>query len=195
MEQRLADILTLLSGNNRGAAAAATTPLNPPSSHSSTADMTPSSAASDMPYMAPDEGCHHWGIEKVDVQSRRKAYSACAEWQIEHEKQSEEYRHRQGDVIDKGIISITAAEAALSSFRTAASHFPFVIFRQHESLAVLRNERPVALLSALAMASSNDCLNQDYIDQEFRAVIAQRVTVKGEASLDLVQGMLLYTTW
>lgn len=54
---------------------------------------------------------------------------------------------------------------------------------------------PILLLSILLTASSFLVEVQKQADEVFRRVLADRVVVKGQSSLELCQGLLIYLTW
>lgn len=83
----------------------------------------------------------------------------------------------------------------LQHYEDMAQAAPFAIRLPNESLDDLLTTLPVFLLSVLLTACSSATDVQEEADQLFRHVLAQRVIVQGERSMELLQGLLTYLLW
>ena len=64
-----------------------------------------------------------------------------------------------------------------------------------KTLETLRWEKPFLLLSILVMASAKARGLQVLLEKELRELLASKVIVEGELSLDLLQGLCVYLAW
>ncbi|KAI9737968.1 MAG: hypothetical protein M1834_009338 [Cirrosporium novae-zelandiae] len=99
------------------------------------------------------------------------------------------------DVIQKGIINFESANLLLQMFHLESTNFPFILLPPNTSLQSLRIEKPFLLLSILAMASQDKPNLHALLESELRRVLGTKVIVKGEKSLDLLQGLMVYLAW
>ncbi|KAL7952435.1 hypothetical protein V8C34DRAFT_299339 [Trichoderma compactum] len=97
------------------------------------------------------------------------------------------------DVITKGLLTTDEAKQLLADFAAASAEFSPILLPFEASLDYLRVERPCLLLAILT-ACARDHL-QTRLEIEFRKMLADRVIVNAEKSLDLLQGLLVYLTW
>ena len=103
-----------------------------------------------------------------------------------------------GRIIYNHELDLSEAEAAefLSLYVDQLHpHFPILALRQQTSAAALLEEAPLLLLSILVVSSSSNERLQSTLNEHFRKTLAQRATVNGETSLDLLQSLLLYLAW
>ncbi|KAL3423701.1 hypothetical protein PVAG01_05448 [Phlyctema vagabunda] len=100
------------------------------------------------------------------------------------------------DVIGSGRLSVETAGRLLDTFRTIMTiHFPFVVVDPSTSVEELRAKRPFLLLAILAAASFDQIDLQNALQDEVKQAICTRVILKGEVSLDLLQGLLVNIAW
>lgn len=99
------------------------------------------------------------------------------------------------DVISKDFISLDRAQESLHRFRAQAFNFPFVILSPTMSLDYLRRDKPFLLLSILLFAEDSNIKLQKILELELRETLSRKAVVKGERSLDLLQGILVYLIW
>ncbi|KIW70231.1 hypothetical protein, variant [Phialophora macrospora] len=74
-------------------------------------------------------------------------------------------------------------------------HFPFVVVSPWVTFSDLRASKPFFLLAVLMITCRHDIPRQGAIAKAMREVISQRLLIKNEQSLDLLQGMLFYLAW
>lgn len=99
------------------------------------------------------------------------------------------------DVIEKDIVSFEQATDYLQVYDINRSNFPFVVIQQHESLDLLRRCKPFLLLAILTISARADRQQQIRLEIELRQSLSNKVIMKGEKSLDLLQGLLVYLCW
>jgi hypothetical protein len=102
----------------------------------------------------------------------------------------------RGDVIDQGFLTMEAAEALVSTYKTQMiPHFPFVVIYSYETAEYLRREKPFLFLAILATASFADMPLQRLLGDETKRFIASHMVLNGDVSFDLLQGLLVYLAW
>lgn len=98
-----------------------------------------------------------------------------------------------GDVIDRGILSINTAEDLVSLFiNDLLAYFPFMVFPHDTTARHLRTTKPVLFLAILAATSiAVDMGLANTLNREMLTMYAQRFFFKAEKSLEMVQALLL----
>lgn len=86
-------------------------------------------------------------------------------------------------------------DALLLRFHAMQHNFPFVVLNPNTSCADLVRSKPFLLLAILLVAAFNDEEFQASCDILFRNALAIKAIVKGERSLELLQGLLVYLAW
>ncbi|KAE8348423.1 hypothetical protein BDV28DRAFT_161368 [Aspergillus coremiiformis] len=101
------------------------------------------------------------------------------------------------DVIDRGLVSAAVASEAFTRYVDHMSpHIPMVVFPPGTTMGDIRKTKPVLLHAIIAVAVGPFQPElQIPLIEDFYKVIAERVVVKGEKSLDLVQGLLVTCNW
>ena len=101
------------------------------------------------------------------------------------------------DVVDKGLIDIQTASLAFDHYvNKVAVKMPMVVFRPGTTMEVVRRDKPTLFLAIIATAVGK--FNKDAqlpLLTETYKVIADRVIVKGEKSLELIQAILVSAIW
>jgi hypothetical protein len=100
------------------------------------------------------------------------------------------------DVIDDGWLDMEAASRYLEMFRTVMVHrFPFVVISPSVTAQGLRETKPFLFLTVLAAASYENMPLQRRLGGEIKHVVSSRMIFGGEASIELLQGLLIYLAW
>ncbi|KAH6700096.1 hypothetical protein EV126DRAFT_340993 [Verticillium dahliae] len=100
------------------------------------------------------------------------------------------------DVIDRGILSLEQAAALFARYNDKlVGHLPAVLFPPSMTVGELRTTKPVLFLAVLAAASSETSALQRQLVRETMQVLAEKVVITGEKSLELVQALQLTTIW
>ncbi|KAH8691450.1 hypothetical protein BGW36DRAFT_53065 [Talaromyces proteolyticus] len=89
------------------------------------------------------------------------------------------------------ILDQTKADQLLNKFRAKNSYFPFVTIPENIDSA----DHRFLYLAVLTAASSDDMGLLWSLDDRFRSILAERVIMLGEKSLDYLQGLLVYLAW
>lgn len=101
------------------------------------------------------------------------------------------------DVIDKGIVDVKSANAAFERYvNRMAPEMPFVMLSPGTTMGDVRREKPALFLAIIAVAIGpfkKDA--QMTLLTEAYQTIADRVVVKGEKSLELVQALMVCSIW
>ncbi|KAI4268483.1 MAG: hypothetical protein L6R38_007830 [Xanthoria sp. 2 TBL-2021] len=107
------------------------------------------------------------------------------------------YENPTEDVIDRGLLSIEDASRLLVRYtHELVPHFPIVPLPEGVTLPEMRRQKPVLLLSVLAAAAGTSHADQNLqLNLEIQQTYAKLVIVKGEKSLELLQSILITTTW
>ncbi|KAF5866731.1 hypothetical protein ETB97_009888 [Aspergillus alliaceus] len=101
------------------------------------------------------------------------------------------------DVIDRGLVSTAVASEAFTRYvHHMAPHIPMVVFPAGTTMNDIRKTKPVLLhaIIAVAVGPIQPELQIPLIEDFYKA-IAERIVVKGEKSLELIQGLLVTCNW
>ncbi|MCJ1390085.1 hypothetical protein MMC18_002943 [Xylographa bjoerkii] len=103
----------------------------------------------------------------------------------------------QLDVVSRGLLSMAGASFLLNIFINELSpHFPNVTLSRTSTANDVRREKPMLFLAMITAASStiNRKLNA-LLTTELQQVFANRIFMKGDKSIELVQALLITTSW
>lgn len=96
----------------------------------------------------------------------------------------------------KPQFNLDLAASLLTSFRRMLPHFPCIVLPDDATVPSLAKSRPFVLLAILSVASGAASLQGHTLyDEEFRKVLGLKFVAGGERSLELLQGLLIYTAW
>lgn len=102
-----------------------------------------------------------------------------------------------GDVIGRGIVSLSTAEDLVSLFiNDLLAYFPFMVLPADTTARHLRATKPVLFLAILAgtsIAVDNGLAN--ILNRELLTMYAQRFFFKAEKSLEMVQALVLMNVY
>ncbi|KAI2626340.1 hypothetical protein GGS21DRAFT_529974 [Xylaria nigripes] len=100
------------------------------------------------------------------------------------------------DVIDRGIVTMEEASVLFQRYVDhMAAHLPAVVFPSGTTAGEIRNSKPILFLAILSVASSENSNIQQTLVNEFTQILADKVVVRGEKSLELVQSILVSVIW
>ncbi|KAF1946907.1 hypothetical protein EJ02DRAFT_199576 [Clathrospora elynae] len=91
-------------------------------------------------------------------------------------------------------ISLVHMQMLLDTYRSMVEFFPFVPLSKDCRCQDLFQSRPTLMLAVLTVSSHDSALLQPKLSREFRKVVMVRI-MKGEKSLDLLQGLLVFIAW
>ncbi|KAH9899103.1 hypothetical protein F4778DRAFT_782696 [Xylariomycetidae sp. FL2044] len=95
---------------------------------------------------------------------------------------------------DGEYLTPTEAEICLDTFRTRyLKAFPFCYIPESTTAEQLQHEKPLLWMNIRAICSKTTQINK--LGVRIRQILAQRVVVEGERSLDLLLSVLAYLTW
>jgi hypothetical protein len=91
---------------------------------------------------------------------------------------------------------LAAADRRLEIFRRAfVNYFPFVVVPPTVSVEALRYDNPFLFLCIMAVTCFEDPILQRRLGQEIKKQICDRLVMGHEASMDLLQGLLVFVAW
>lgn len=111
---------------------------------------------------------------------------------------------RSKDVRNDGLANLmlhdlgglASVERQLETFRrSSANYFPFVIIAPTVSVEVLRDNNPFLFLCIMAVTSFENPALQRKLGKEVMKQICDRLVMGHEASMDLLQGLLVFVAW
>ncbi|KAF2704320.1 hypothetical protein K504DRAFT_473527 [Pleomassaria siparia CBS 279.74] len=91
-------------------------------------------------------------------------------------------------------ISVAHMQLLLENYRTMVDFFPFVALPRESFCRDLIQQRPMVMFAILTVASNDSALLQLTLSREFRKVAMIKI-MKGEKTLDLLQGLLVFIAW
>jgi hypothetical protein len=96
---------------------------------------------------------------------------------------------------DNFLPSIHEAQLSMDLFRTKmVPLFPFVVVPANMTADELQQKKPFLYLSIM-MAACQNASQQLVMGNRIKEYIADYIIIKGEQSLDLLQGLLVYLSW
>lgn len=87
-------------------------------------------------------------------------------------------------------LSDSEIDAYLHRYQSLQKYFPFLHLPDDWSVQAMKNSHPFYLLGILAAMTQHELPLNAHIHKQFCRVLAERVLVRAERSLDLVQGMV-----
>ncbi|KAL4808594.1 hypothetical protein BDV18DRAFT_132778 [Aspergillus unguis] len=145
-------------------------------------------------YFRPARLRQTWTRKETRLESLEKRLD-----QLLEQRPSDNRRHdeREGDVIDRGLLSPDDAAALLDHFlQFMMPHFPFVALPSDTVADQLRVEKPFLFLVILSVSVIDDRLLKRTLDEEVKAIVAERTVLTRETpSFETLQGILLILAW
>jgi hypothetical protein len=93
-------------------------------------------------------------------------------------------------------FTLEEAEILLTAFRTEmVAHFPFVVVPPEMTAQGLCNEKPFLFMSIMTAASYRNMARQRALGEEVMKYISAHILLRGEKSLELLQGILVFLSW
>lgn len=101
------------------------------------------------------------------------------------------------DAIDRGLVDMESANAAFNRYvNKMADEMPMVVFPPGTTMSDIRRQKPALFLAILAIAIGPFRKDAQLpLLTEVYQMIADRVVVKGEKSLELVQALVVLVIW
>jgi len=78
---------------------------------------------------------------------------------------------------------------------TLAPKIPFVVIPRTMSAYDIRTQKPMVYSTIMMATSYRDISTQSTLGKEILNLLAERLILKGEKSMDLLQGLLIYIFW
>lgn len=100
------------------------------------------------------------------------------------------------DIIDRGLITEEQADELFQQYTDSmAPHLPGVVFPEGTTCSLVRRDKPLLFLSIMAASSSDMPEVQHMLVKELMKVIAQKVVVIGEKTVELIQAIHVSVIW
>lgn len=105
--------------------------------------------------------------------------------------------HEYADVIDRKIIEAGTATQIFGHYvRYMAPHLPAVVFPPEVTAADIRRTKPTLFLAILSVSSGHPHPEiQRTLTKELSRVYADRIILKGEKTLELIQALQISALW
>jgi Fungal specific transcription factor domain len=105
--------------------------------------------------------------------------------------------HEFDDVIDLGFVTVDQASVMFDCYvENMAPHMPAVVFKAGTTMAEIRKTKPTLFLAILAASSGSSFPNvQKQLTKEVMANYAEKIILKGEKTLELVQALQVSSLW
>lgn len=100
------------------------------------------------------------------------------------------------DVVDRGVLTMDLAVDLFARFKDRmVPHLPLIAFPPSLTVAELRKTQPMLFLAIMTAAASDRGALQKALQRELLPILAERVFLTCDKSLDLVQSLLISTAW
>ncbi|KAE8441496.1 hypothetical protein EG329_004884 [Mollisiaceae sp. DMI_Dod_QoI] len=107
--------------------------------------------------------------------------------------------HQNQSLLPLGLAyqpAVLDPDELLSFFRNQLTElFPFVVIPQRTTARELRQQKPFFLDSILLVASKQRVASQREAGDKLLTYLSEHLILRGEKSLDLLQGLLVYLAW
>jgi hypothetical protein len=104
--------------------------------------------------------------------------------------------HGFTDMIDRGILTMDRAnELFIRYTEMMVPHLPGVVFPAGTTAAQIRRAKPVLFLAIMAVSSSELPSTQRTLTKDLMQILAEKIIVVGEKSLELVQALQVAVMW
>ncbi|KAL2757762.1 hypothetical protein ACRALDRAFT_1079863 [Sodiomyces alcalophilus JCM 7366] len=167
--------------------------LTPPRSH------TPSTLASDHPTFNQDSPYHPHSHSSSSVASSSSLSGDVSAATTGSSPGSSGIAHPTVSISSIGLkpqFNLDSASHLLDCFRQMLPHFPCIVLPPDATVQSLAKSRPFVLLAILSVASGAGSLQGHTLyDDEFRKILALKFVAGGERSVELLQGLLIYSAW
>ena len=116
---------------------------------------------------------------------------------FESTREADTVIYGEADVVGRGVVHAETANGLFMHYtEQMAPQMPIVVFSPDTSPDTIRRRSPVLFLAILSVASGQDYPDlQATLTKEITGILANRIFVHGEKSLELVQALQVITIW
>jgi hypothetical protein len=108
----------------------------------------------------------------------------------------EVYNDSSTNVVLQDLGGLVSEDRKLDTFRRDfINYFPSVVVPPTVSAEALQHDNPFLFLCIMAVTSSEDPILQRRLGKEIKKNICDRLVMGHEASMDLLQGLLVFVAW
>ncbi|KAJ4296146.1 hypothetical protein N0V88_004850 [Collariella sp. IMI 366227] len=134
--------------------------------------------------------------EGIATAAARDAASSSTSVTPQPAQESSAKEQQPPDIVDRGIITMSTAHQLFARYTTQMCiHLPGVVFAPTMTVVDLRATKPILFLAVMAAASSEIPTLQRVLIKELMEVLAEKVIVRGNKSLELVQALQVTVIW
>lgn len=101
----------------------------------------------------------------------------------------------QPDMPPKLFINAHQTRTYFVRYESLVAYFPFVALPAGWTVQSMLKDHPFLVLGILTAMSQEDGHLHFQLDAEFRKILSEKVTMNGEKSLDILQGLLVHIAW
>lgn len=99
-------------------------------------------------------------------------------------------------IVDRGLLSEAEAEVLVEKFRSDfVPKYPFVVIAHNETAARLNNREPFLFLCIVGVTIGSAHPLRKTVAEEIMKHVTLRIVARSERNLELLRGLLIYTTW
>ena len=99
------------------------------------------------------------------------------------------------DMIEQGLLSIKQAETLFTSYQKMAPNFPYVVIHPDTTVTQLRRDSPMLLNAMFLTGAYSDRGLHHLLQEQYLKLLSSKSMIAGEASMDLLQSVLIYLAW
>lgn len=136
------------------------------------------------------------GASPVSDRGASRSSSTAAGETAEEPPQNQPTNGVSLDPFQLGLLSIETGDMLLDRFRRLLTpYFPFVIIPESSKVTELHREKPIVCLAVIFASSHDDGVLQGHISRLFEQMLATALLQGRIASLENLQGLLIFTAW
>jgi hypothetical protein len=105
-------------------------------------------------------------------------------------------RSQNDDISGPNLVTQEAAQGLCTTYRNmSCKYFPYVLLEEDFDVSQLQCDKPLLLKAILTSASWRNRQLQLALEDDFLRSLSLMFFVKGERTLDILQGILVYLAW
>ena len=135
--------------------------------------------------------------DRVSISQLRNVAARVQQQLVENPRSNEHELGHDGDVVDENIISMATARQLLDEYRKELyPHYPIVHINKECTIDELRSTKPTLFLAIVAGSAGRHYPDlAAKLDKVLLEEFANRIIVKSEKSMELLQSLLVSAVW
>jgi hypothetical protein len=103
---------------------------------------------------------------------------------------------QNGDTLGQNLVTQETARLLCATYRNmSCKYFPYVLLEEDFDVSQLQRDKPLLLKAILTSASWRNRQLQLALEDDFLRSLGLMFFVKGDRTLDILQGILVYLAW